>query len=83
MNIEQIADAVVANAKTGKWLNCTFELEGPGYFGHPVRVGIKAYGKWVQRIECCGLVDGVLEQKTLKALKAEVVAALTNMTSKL
>ena len=77
MNVQDIADAVAANAKTGKWLNCTFTLDDGN------KVGIKAYGKWVQRIECCGLVDGVCEQKTLKALKAEVISTITSMTSKL
>ena len=28
----------------GKWLSCTVEVEG-------VQVGIKAFGKWVQRME--------------------------------
>ena len=68
ITVEQMLDTIVANAraKPGRWLSASFEVQG-----YPTRVGVKAYGKWVQRIECCGLVDGVPEQRTLTALRAE------------
>lgn len=44
MTKEDFIKMVVANHKSGKWLSCTVEVEG-------VKVGIKAFGKWVQRME--------------------------------
>ena len=71
MTLEQLADAIVANAKTGKWLSATVAVDGM-----PAGVGVKAYGRWVQRIECCGITTGVTEQKTNKALRAAVLDEL-------
>jgi hypothetical protein len=70
MTLDQLADTIVANVKTGKWLSATFDVDGmPG-------VGVKAYGRWVQRIECCGVTTGVAAQKTNKALRAAVLDEL-------
>ena len=44
MTKQEFVAMVVANHKTGKWLSCIVEVEG-------VQVGIKAFGKWVQRME--------------------------------
>ena len=44
MTKQEFVAMVVANHKTSKWLSCTVEVEG-------VQVGIKAFGKWVQRME--------------------------------
>ena len=44
MTKQEFVAMVVANHKTGKWLSFTVEVEG-------VQVGIKAFGKWVQRME--------------------------------
>ena len=77
--IQDIVNAVAANAKSQKWLSCTFQVTTPdGTFP----VGVKAYGKWVQRIECCGLVDGGSEHKTLQALKAETEKLLQRMLAR-
>ena len=78
---EALADLVCKNAKSGKWLSATYSVKVANRA--PVAVGIKAYGLWVQRIECCGLVDGVSGQKTQKALKAQLVDLLTRMTNAL
>lgn len=78
---EDLADLVCKNAKSGKWLRGTYSVKVANRA--PVAVGIKAYGLWVQRIECCGLVDGVPGQKTQKALKAQLVDLLTRMTNAL
>jgi len=83
MNIEDVANAVVANAKTGKWLSCTFQVDNGQAVGGRISVGVKAFGKWVQRIECCGLVSGANETRTLKALKAGVIEGLNAMIGKL
>ena len=74
---ETLADLVCKNAKSGKWLSATYSVTVAGRA--PVAVGIKAYGLWVQRLECCGLVEGVSGQKTQKALKAQLVDLLTRM----
>ena len=44
MTKQEFIKMVAANHSSKKWLNCTVEVEG-------VQVGIKAYGKWVQRME--------------------------------
>ena len=44
MTKQEFIKMVAANHNSKKWLNCTVEVEG-------VMVGIKAYGKWVQRME--------------------------------
>lgn len=73
LTVDQFAQAVADNAKTGKWLSCTFQLAHPEAVGGLVPIGIKAYGRWVQRIECQGIRDTIPEQKTLKAFKAAIV----------
>ena len=78
---KEIADAICANAKTGKWLSCTFDMETDDPMG-AIAVGIKAYGLWVQRIECAGMVDGIPEQRTQKALRAAVLDLLTRVESR-
>ena len=78
---ETLADLVCKNAKSGKWLSATYLVTVAGR--SPVAVGIKAHGLWVQRLECCGLVEGVSGQKTQKALKAQLVDLLTRMTDAL
>ena len=75
--IADIVEAIVANVKTGKWLSCTFPMQGDE--GIPISVGVKAYGRWVQRIQLAGMCDGIPEQKTIKALRAEATAMLTSM----
>lgn len=78
--IDTLIDAIADNAKSGQWLSSHFWVThgGVNHF-----IGIKAFGKWVQRIEVCGLVDSVPEQKTLKALKAETAAAIKRMITHL
>lgn len=80
---EEIAQAVADNAKSGKWLSCTFQLANPQAVGGAVPIGIKAFGKWVQRIECLGIRDSIPEQRTLKALKAHIVESISGITKSL
>ena len=64
--IESVAAEVVANVKTKKWLSCTFQVQtDKGVFG----VSLKAFGKWVQIIQCCGIRSDVPECKTLRELR--------------
>lgn len=77
---EEIAAAICANAKTKKWLSCTFPMQTrSGVFS----VGVKSFGLWVQIVECHGLRDGIPEQRTQKALRAEVLALLSSMVGRL
>lgn len=76
LTIEQFASLATDNAKSGKWLSCTMPVEHKGVVHH---VGIKSYGKWVQRIECCGISEGVAEQKTLKAMKAGIISTVESI----
>lgn len=83
LTMEQFAQAVADNAKTGQWLNCTFKLTHPEAVGGTFAVGVKAFGKWVQRIECQGIRDTIPEQKTLKAFKAAVVESVNGLLQSL
>ncbi|MGF6139068.1 hypothetical protein [Pseudomonas laurylsulfatiphila] len=76
MNVQDVADAIAKNVKTGKWLSCTFTINHPNDPERTISVGVKAYGKWVQRLECCGCVEGIPEQPTQKALKEKVVSLI-------
>jgi hypothetical protein len=71
MTIDDLTKLVAANAKTGRWLSGTYTIAG-----FPAGVGIKAYGLWVQRVECCGIADGVPEQKTQRAMRAALTETL-------
>lgn len=72
---EMVAE-IVANAKTDKWLNGAYAIE---YEGKAYYIGVKAYGKWVQRIQCGDRYASTTEQKTLKAFKAEVTNELEHL----
>jgi hypothetical protein len=72
MNTETFIKLVTDNIKTKQWLNGTFTVNGAD-------VGIKAYGKWVQRLTVNGVTDGISEQKTNKALASALVTLLKNM----
>lgn len=76
MSIDQVAQAIADNVKTKKWLSCTFQVQTEkGVFS----VGVKTFGKWVQRVECCGMADGLPEQKTVKALREESARLIGRM----
>jgi len=80
MNKLEFIKMVTDNVKTKKWLNCTVKLQlESGIYS----CGIKAFGKWVQRIEVCGLVESIPEQKTNKALAAELTKLLDYIESRL
>ena len=71
--IDQIFADIQAAAKAKKWVSCTYRINtDKGVFS----LGVKAFGKWVQRMECCGITDSIPEQKTWKALKAELHATV-------
>ena len=56
----------VAREAKGAWVNGTFDVNG-------TQVGIKAYGKWVQRINANCLTDGG-EFKTQAAMRSFIVS---------
>lgn len=80
MKIDQITKAIADNAKTQKWLTCHFDME---YKGATYKLGVKSFGRWVQRLELCGVVSDVPEQKTNKRLielaKAEILVLLKSI----
>lgn len=80
MNKLEFIKLVTDNVKTKQWLNCTVSITlGNDTFN----VGIKAFGKWVQRIELCGIVESIPEQKTNKALVDELSKLLDCIESRL
>lgn len=62
---EEFAADVAKHAKSA-WVNGTFDVNGQA-------VGIKAYNKWVQRINCNCLTDGG-EFSTQAAMRAFIVS---------
>jgi len=74
--IDTYVSAVIAHAKTNTWWNCTVEVSHGGKIH---TVACKAFGLWVQRVECCGIRSDVQECKTQKAFRL----ALTNELEKL
>lgn len=79
MTPDDLITIIVDNAKSKQWLSSTFQITTErGTFG----VGVKAYGRWVQRIECCGLCDGTSSgHKTNKAFRADVSDLLNRILS--
>lgn len=76
LTIDQLAQLIADNAKTKKWISATFQVQtDKGTFS----VGVKAFGKWVQRLEACGLRWDVPEQKTVKALREQSAETLRRM----
>jgi hypothetical protein len=79
VTVDQLCAIVAQNAKSKKWISCTFKVQTDrGVFP----VGVKAYGLWVQRVECLAMCDGVPEQKTQRALRAQLAELLTRMLSR-
>ena len=65
MTKQEFIDTIVNNHRTGHWLNATFDVEGR-------KIGVKAYGKWIQRLEHNGRSDGTVEARTVKAFRSDV-----------
>ena len=68
MTKEDFYKLLKSNAKTGKWLNGTYDVEG-------VSVGVKANGLWIQRLQIEGVphyLGGSMGHKTQKAMIEEV-----------
>ena len=61
---------VANNHKTGKWLSCTVEVDG-------TMVGVKAYGKWIQRMEGAGkpYFSGA-ECRTVATFKSQIESGI-------
>ena len=80
MTLNEYLALVLNNVNTNKWLNCT---ESVVIDNKMYSIGIKAFGKWVQRIEICGLVSNIPEQKTKKALKSLLENEILKIVNKL
>jgi len=65
MNIQEVTTAVVNNAKTNQWLSCHYDLVHDGI---AYRLGVKAFGRWVQILKLNGITSNVPEQKTNKRM---------------
>jgi hypothetical protein len=73
MTREEFVNMVAANHKTNVWLSGHFDVEG-------TQVGIKAYGKWVQRMQVAGKPYwNSWETKTVRDFKAQISKALAEM----
>lgn len=66
----EFINMVAANHKSGKWIDSTFEVDG-------VNIGIKAFGKWIQRMEgnCKPYFSGA-ECKTVSTFKSQIESGL-------
>lgn len=69
MNLHQFVKMICDNHKTGQWLIGFYDVE---ISGKSYCIGVKTYGKCVQRLECAGLVISVEESKTLKSFAAAI-----------
>lgn len=77
MDKQEFVKMVCDNAKTKQWISCTVPVTRND--GQTFSVGVKAFWKWVQRLECVGLCDGQPEQKTIKAMSAGLSDLLDSM----
>lgn len=66
ITIDQLAQLVANNAKSKQWLSAHFSIT---HNGETYRIGVKSFGKWVQRMELNGIVSNVPEQKTLTRMR--------------
>lgn len=78
--IDTLTACIVDNARGGalRWLSATFLVD---YKGQCFAVGVKAYGKWVQRIECCGITSSTVEVRTLRDFEDRVRTELSGVLS--
>lgn len=76
MTPEELLNEVKAAARSGRWLNCTVPIDTAE---GPIKVGIKAYGKWVQRMESAGVMTGVPERRTWKEFDPMFLGEVANL----
>jgi hypothetical protein len=78
--IDTILDNMIACAKDKRWHSATYNINtDKGVFA----LGVKSYGKWVQRVQLCEYTDEVPEQRTYKALREEFIALVNRMVASL
>lgn len=79
MTIEQFIKMILQNVKSKQWLNCTESVTLDN--GQNVSIGVKAFGLWVQRLECNGRMDSssmaLTTQKELKQWLNDAIKAIT------
>lgn len=69
MTKQEFVELLLANVRTNKWLSCTVDVEGR-------KVGVKAYRRWVQRLECCGITATVNECRTQREFSKQILQEL-------
>lgn len=74
--VEKVIDDVVENHNKGRWIIESYNL---GTWSQMDLLGVKAFGKWVQRLEYRGLKRDVPGQKTKKAFRAEVEKVIAEL----
>jgi hypothetical protein len=64
--VSQVIEDAKAAAKLGKWLSCTYRIATDrGTFS----LGIKAFGRWVQVLQCVDMKSSIPGQLTWKAFE--------------
>ena len=81
-NSDQAAKFVVEELKRTKgWFSGRFFVNKPVHLLHDedVEVGVKAFGKWAQRVEVHGIKGEVPEQRSWKAFQSELSALILRL----
>lgn len=66
---ENFINNIITNAKAKTWINSSFDVQLGNAEKQTVNIGVKAFGRWIQRLQVNGLYESITEQKTNKALK--------------
>lgn len=70
MTRQEFIKMVARNHNTGQWLNGTYDVDG-------TQVGVKAYGKWLQRLQVPGKpYYSNIERQTVTAFKQDIESGL-------
>lgn len=78
---QEFIDFIAKNNNSGKWINGTFEVLNDS--GHPFSIGIKANGKWIQRMQGNNKPywSNDMGTKTVKAFKQDIETGLNYILS--
>ena len=74
--IQQILADIRENGKAGKWTSCTYRINtDKGVY----TLGVKAFGKWCQRLELVDMRSDIAGQNTWKAFDSAFIAEVDRM----
>lgn len=65
MKRNEFVDLVIKESKNQKWHINEYVVDGE-------KIGIKQFGKWIQRMEVGGYINGINQQTTQKALREQL-----------